>query len=101
MTRLRDRNAELEDRAVRHAARIEDLEDQLAAAQRRVLQLEAEHEIQADIIRRRNAQLLLATELVRRQMLSYLALSRVRDVMRPARGPLDTGTPGVWAEVSR
>lgn len=97
MTRLRDRNAELEDRAAVHAARIENLEDQLAAARRRVLHLEAEHEIQAGIIRRRNTQLVLAGELVRRQMLSYLALSRVRDVMRPARGPIDTGTPGVWA----
>lgn len=80
MTRLRDRNEDLEARAVRHAARIEDLEDQLAATRRRIRVLETEHAVQAGIIRRRNAQLVQAAE----QMTPRL---------------LDTGTPGV--EVSR
>lgn len=94
MTRLRDRNEELEARASVHAARIEDLEDRLAAAQRRVRRLENEHDAQAAIIRRRNAQIALLGETLRRLLLSYCALGRVRDTLRPAR-TWDTGTPGV------
>jgi predicted nucleic acid-binding Zn-ribbon protein len=99
VTRLRDRNEELEARAVRHAARLEQLDDDLTAARRRIRTLEAEHEVQAGIIRRRNAQIVLLGETLRRQVLAYLALSRVRDVLRPAPGPIDTGTPGVYAAV--
>lgn len=100
MSRTKDRNADLEERSRVHAARIEDLEDELAAAQRRVRTLEAERQAQAGIIRRRNEQQLVAAEVMRRQALAYLALSRVRDTLRPAPGPIDTGTPGVYAAVS-
>lgn len=98
MTRLRDRNEELEARARRHAARIEQLDDELTVARRRVRTLETEHEVQGAIIRRKNAQLATLGVLLRWLLQSYGALARVRDTSRPARC-LDTGTPGV--EVTR
>ncbi|SEO82945.1 hypothetical protein [Actinacidiphila rubida] len=55
---------------------------------------ENEHRAQAAIIRRRNAQVALLGETLRRLLLAYCALGRVRDTSRPAR-VLDTGTPGV------
>ncbi|MEE4540953.1 hypothetical protein V2S66_03095 [Streptomyces sp. V4-01] len=77
------------------------LEEQLADLSRKHIVLGRESRARAAIIRRRNAQLLLASELVRRQVLAYLALSRVRDRLRPAPDPIDTGTPGVYAAVTR
>lgn len=53
--------------------------------------------VQAAIIRSRNTQIRLMGEALRRLLLSYTALARVR-TERPAR-PVDTGTPGV--EVTR
>jgi chromosome segregation ATPase len=100
VTRLRDRNEELEARALRHAARLEQLDDDLTAARRRIRTLEAERDAQAAIIRRRNAQIALLSETLRRQALAYLALSRVRDTLRPAPSPIDTGTPGVYTAVT-
>lgn len=94
MTRLRNRNEDLEARARQHAARIEELDDQATALRRRIRQLEAEHRAQAAIIRRKNAQIALLGEALRRLLLAYCALGRVRDLSRPAR-VLDTGTPGV------
>lgn len=75
------------------------LEEQLADLSRAHVRLGAESRAQAAIIRRRNEQLLLTAEVIRRQVLAYLALSRVRDTLRPAPGPIDTGTPGVYAAV--
>lgn len=91
MTKLRERNSELEDRAVRHAARIEELEDTEARLRRRIRVLETEAAARADIIRRRNAQI---TELSQQAAAAGLALGRLLLAQR-APGPLDTGTPGV------
>jgi chromosome segregation ATPase len=108
VTRLRDRNEDLEARARQHAARLEQLDDDLTAARRRIRTLETEREAQAAIIRRRNTQITELTEhaaaaglALGRLLMAYRALARVRDTLRPAPGPIDTGTPGVYAEVSR
>jgi arginine deiminase len=59
-----------------------------------------EHDAQAAIIRRRNEDIVVLSELLRRQVLAYAALARVRDTARPAR-VWDTGTPGVHVGVTR
>ncbi|MEC3993969.1 hypothetical protein VSR01_10610 [Actinacidiphila sp. DG2A-62] len=100
MTRLRERNADLEARNTAHATRIEQLESNLTAArsrataaeaalrdaQRRIRALEAERLAQADIIRRRNDDLTLLR-------------SVLRELVAAAQPVPDTGTPGV--EVTR
>jgi hypothetical protein len=99
VTRLRDRNADLEDRARRHTARIEELEDTEAMLRRRIRVLEVELRAQAAIIRRRNGQVAVLGEGVRRLLLAYCALARIRPAYAPPPRVVDTGTPGV--EVSR
>lgn len=98
MGRHRIDAAAMEERARVHAARIEEQDDELAKLRRQLAVADAEHRVQGAIIRRRNASLILLTELLRRQVLAYAALARVRDTARPAR-VWDTGTPGV--EVTR
>lgn len=78
--------------------RVALLEEQLADLSRKHVQLGAESRAQAGIIRRRNVCVLQLTESLRRLLLAYSALARVRDTSRPAR-VWDTGTPGV--EVTR
>jgi hypothetical protein len=99
VTRLRERNADLEDRARRHTARIEELEDAEAMLRRRIRVLEVELRAQAAIIRRRNGQVAVLGEGVRRLLLAYCALARIRPEYAPAPRVVDTGTPGV--KVSR
>jgi hypothetical protein len=101
MGRHRIDAAELEERARVHAARIEEQDDELRALRRRLAIADEEHRVQAAIIRRRNAQIASLGQVLRQQVLAYAALARVRDRMRPAPGPVDTGTPGVYAEVTR
>lgn len=86
--------AALEERARVHAARIEEQDDELAQLRRKVAVADVEHQVQAAIIRRRNAQIAALGEVLRCQVLAYAALARVRDAVRPAR-VWDTGTPGV------
>lgn len=98
MGRHRIDAAELEERARVHARRLEAQDDELAVLRRELAVADAEHRVQGAIIRRRNHDLVLLAELLRRHVLAYAALARVRDAARPAR-VWDTGTPGV--EVSR
>ena len=77
------------------ARRLELVEQQLADLSRRYVQLGAEHRAQAAIIRRRNVQVWLLAETLRRLLLSYCALGRIRPAYEPWRRVLDTGTPGV------
>jgi hypothetical protein len=98
MGRHRIDAAALEERARVHAARIEEQDDELAQLRRKLAVADEEHRVQGAIIRRRNTALVLLAELLRRQVLAYAALARVRDAARPVR-VLDTGTPGV--EVTR
>lgn len=101
MGRHRIDAAALEEHARVHAARIEAQDDELAVLRRKLATAEAEHRAQARIIRNRNAQIAALGEVLRRLVLAYAALARVRDVLRPARGLVDTGTPGVYAEAAR
>jgi hypothetical protein len=78
--------------------RIALLEEQVTRLSIANVRAGAERRAQAAIIRRRNWQVALLGETLRRLLLAYSALARVRDIDRPAR-VLDTGTPGV--EVSR
>lgn len=80
------------------ARRLKLVEQQLADVSRNHVRLGAESRAQAAIIRRKNWEIALLGETLRRHALAYLALARVRDTLRPAR-VLDTGTPGV--EVTR
>lgn len=70
---------------------LEQLVRDLSAAN---VQAGVEHRAQAAIIRRNNLRIAILGETLRRLLLSYTALARVRRTDRPAR-VLDTGTPGV------
>lgn len=87
------------------ARRHELVEEQLAELSRSHIALTRDLANAQATVRRRDQQLTalwhqlaLAGELLRRLLLAYSALARVRDTSRPAR-VLDTGTPGV--EVTR
>ena len=79
------------------AIRISILEQQVTGLSRANVRAGVEHAVQAAIIRRNNARIAILGETLRRLLLSYAALARVRTA-RPAR-VLDSGTPGV--EVTR
>jgi len=97
MKLARHRQAEVTPEQITEV-RVALLEEQVRELSIANVKAENEHRAQAAIIRRRNRQITLLTETLRRLLLSYSGLARVRDRIRPAR-VLDTGTPGV--EVTR
>jgi hypothetical protein len=75
--------------------RIEVLEKQVRDLSVANVRAGVELRAQAAIIRRRNAQIGLLGEGLRRLLLAYSALARIRPAYAPPARVVDTGTPGV------